>query len=64
MVGCVILSIFATQIYSMANYEGYYHKSITSVANLTDIGIVNLDDMGTMPFYSVHYKGHSLPIKS
>ena len=48
----------------MANYEGYYHKSILSVANLNELGIVNFDEMGTMPFFSVHFRGKHLPIKS
>ena len=34
------------------------------MANLTDIGVVYLDDMGTLPFFSVHYKGKQLPVTS
>ena len=48
----------------MAEYKGYYHRATVTVANLTEIGVVNLDDMGTLPFFSVHYRGKQLPLKS
>ena len=41
----------------MTLYEGYYHRDIESAANLTDIGIVSLEEMGTLPFFGVHYLG-------
>ena len=48
----------------MVSYKGYYHKSISTSANFTEIGIVKLEDMGSLPFFAVHHKGHQLHIKS
>ena len=48
----------------MAEFKGYYKSSSFAQANMTEIGIVSLDDMGTLPFYSVHYKGKQLSIES
>ena len=53
--GVIILNFLGTELYIMASFKGYYHRSTLTVANLTEIGIVNLDDMGTLPFFSVHY---------
>ena len=41
----------------MLNYQHFYQRSTFTVANLTEIGEVSLEEMGTLPFFSVHYKG-------
>ena len=48
----------------MADFKGYYQRSSYTIANLTEIGIVKLEDMGSLPFFSVHYEGKQLPVKS
>ena len=48
----------------MAEYKGYSHRSTFTIANLTEVGSVSLDDMGSLPFFSLSYKGKELPIKS
>ena len=59
-IGFLILAILTDQIISVQKLEGYYHRSIETVSNFTDIGIVQMKDMGTLPYFSVHYKGHRL----
>ena len=46
----------------MGIYDNYYHRSIETVANLTDIGVVTLEEMRTLPFFGVHWKGNQLKI--
>ena len=48
----------------MTEFKGYEQRSTFTIANLTEIGNVELEDMGTLPFFSVHYKGKQLPSKS
>jgi len=60
----MILYFAQTKLQLMADYKGYYLKSIETVTNFTDLGIIKLDDMGTLPFFSIHYKGKHLSIKS
>jgi hypothetical protein len=57
LVGIIIFYILGDQLYFMSQYKAFYHKEFATVANLTDIGKVNLDDMGTLPFFGIHYKG-------
>ena len=56
----MIVFILIDHIYVVSKYEGYYHTSIETVANFKEIGIVEMKDMGTVPYFSVHYKGHRL----
>ena len=51
-----------SELQLMADFKQFDQRSSFTVANLTQIGIINLDDMGTLPFFSVHYKGDQLPI--
>ena len=64
LMGVLIFYYMGNELKLMAELKGYNLISIISVANLTDIGIVKLEDMGTLPFFSVHYKGHAIPLKS
>ena len=64
IMGSIIFYIMGNQLHILSEYKQQYHKSIETVANLTEVGTVKLDDMGTLPFYSVHYKGHQLPRNS
>jgi len=54
----MILYFLQAQLQLMTEYKGYYFKSFVTLANLTDVGVVSFDDMGTLPFFGVHYKGH------
>ena len=57
--------IFLVQDFElMIKYKHFYHRNTVTAVNFNKIGIVALDDMGTLPFFSVHYKGKHLPIKS
>jgi len=47
----------------MTNYEKNHLTNIVRRADMDEIGTVNLKEMGTLPFFSVHYKGHQLKIK-
>ena len=58
LMGFMILYILINGLHVMYLYEGYYLKTIDTNANLAEIGILKLEDMGTLPFWSVHYKGH------
>jgi len=60
IIGLIIMFILVDNIIILTKYEGYYHRSIETSANLTEIGIVQMEDMGTVPYFSVHYKGHRL----
>ena len=64
LIGLIIIFILADHIYIVSKYEGYYHRSIDTVANFTEIGLVEMKDMGTLPYFSVHYKGHRLDRES
>lgn len=64
LIGLIILAILSDQIYVVTLYEGYYHRQIDSVANMKEIGLVQMKDMGTLPYFSVHYKGHRLDRES
>ena len=53
-----------TELELMVEFKGYYQRSSVTIANMAEIGIVELDHMGSIPFFSIHYKGKQLPIKS
>ena len=48
----------------MTQFKGYYERSIFTESPLTEIGIIKLDDMGSLPFFAVHFKGKQVPRKS
>jgi hypothetical protein len=60
LIGLIIIFILADHIFIVSKYEGYYHRAIETVANFTEIGLVEMKEMGTIPYFSVHYKGHRL----
>ena len=57
VIGIILSWFLVEQLRMMAMYEGYYHRSISTIANLTDIGEVRLEDMDSLPFFGVHLKG-------
>ena len=62
--GIAILLFLGDEFHQMTDFKGFYQRSSFTISNMTEIGIVKLEDMGTLPFFSVHYKGKQLPIKS
>ena len=57
LMGVLIFYYMGNELKLMAELKGYNLISSFTVANLTEIGNVELEDMGTLPFFSVHYKG-------
>ena len=57
IIGGIILYYLGSELRLMAEFKGYYQRSSFTVANLTEIGIVQLEDMGSLPFLSVHHEG-------
>lgn len=56
----IVIYVFVYEMYLMVIFSDYYHRQIETAANMEDIGIVSLDEMGTLPFFSVHYEGKRL----
>ena len=63
VLGLIILAILGDQMHNIMIYEGYYYRSIVTASNHTEIGAIKLEDMKTLPFFSVHYRGKQLKIK-
>ena len=55
--GLTILYYLGSELLLMSEFKGYYQSTSFAQANMAEIGIVSLDEMGTLPFFSVHYKG-------
>ena len=56
----IITYVFFYEMHLVFNYYDYYHRQIETAADMNEIGLVSMDEMGTTPFYSVHYDGHRL----
>ena len=56
----IIIYVAIYEFYLIYSYSDYYHRQIETIANMDEIGIVSMEDMGTIPFFSVHYMGHRL----
>ena len=44
----------------MVIFSDYYHRQIETASNMKEIGILTMEEMGTRPFFSVHYEGKRL----
>ena len=55
--GFAILYYLGIEVNLMTEFKRAYERSGITEANMAEIGILNLDDMGALPFFGVHYKG-------
>ena len=53
-----VLFLVIDDIRKMLMFSHNHLTSITTETNFETIGIVKMEDMGTLPFFSVHFKGH------
>lgn len=63
-IGLYIMYYLGEEMHRMLIFEGFYFRSFETVADMKEIGKIKLDEMGTLPFYGVHYKGHRLDRRS
>ena len=57
-----ILFLWYNRLLIMTMFEKSHMTNFVTLADLNEIGTVNMKEMGTIPFFSIHYKGHQLQI--
>jgi hypothetical protein len=59
-IGLILSFVFLREIVKVIDNSDFYHLQIETAVDFAQLGQVKLDEMGTMPYYSVHYEGNRL----
>jgi hypothetical protein len=58
ILGLFVYFLWYSKLMIMAKFEKNHLTNIVIKADMKEIGIVSLQEMGTLPFFSVHFLGH------
>ena len=56
----LLIYVFGYELNTIAHYIDYYHRQIETAVDMKNLGLLSLEEMDTMPYFSIHYIGKRL----